>query len=361
MSIIWRLFLTHLAVVLIALLSMLVLAEVLAPRFYQQHILEMQMRTGDVSHELHNDLEQGLRSTLTAAMLTALPLAVALAVLTAYFASRRVSRSVRLLSEGSRDIAQGNYARRLPQEGQDELAHLALHFNHMAQALQNVEKNRVELIATVAHELRTPLAALQGYAESLSDGVFPAEQAAQRIAKEVRGMSRLVSDLALVSRVEAGAFALHPQTLDANRFLQEEAQRFAEAFAAKGLGFSTQWSNLPPLYCDPERLQQVLSNLLSNALRYASPASMVVLGAEAQHGGVRIWVKDDGPGIAEADQKRIFERFVRLDPARGRSDGGSGVGLTVAKGLVEAMGGHMGLESQVGEGSTFWFWLPKAP
>lgn len=355
-----RLFLTHLSVVLVGVVALLVIAELFAPRFYQDHINRMMAAIGPSGASLHTDLETGLRSTLTAALLSALPLAVLLAAGTSLLLSRRVSRSVGLLAQGSQEIAQGNYTKRLPHTDNDELGALAEHFNQMAAALENVERSRVELISTVAHELRTPLAALQGYAEALSDGVIPAEDAAARIRREVRAMSRLVEDLSLVSRIEAGAVELHLQTLDARLALQEASERFDLAFADKNVGLELE---LPPSLearADPLRLQQVLSNLLSNALRHTPPQGRVTLGARALPEAVKFYVRDTGAGIDPKHQQRVFERFYRVDSARSRTQGGSGVGLTVAKGLVEAMGGKMGLESTPGQGSTFWFSLPTS-
>ena len=352
-----RLFVTHLGAVLVGVLTMIVLAEWLAPRFYRGHIQQMMQMMGPMGLELRSDLEAGLRSTLTTAMLSALPLATLLAAGTALLVSRRVSRSVSLLAEGSRKIAQGHYRQRLPEAGRDELGALAQHFNQMAQALQGVEQSRVELISSVAHELRTPLSALQAYSEGLADTVVPPEEAAKQIAREVRAMSRLVDDLSLVSKVEAGVVELHPQKVEVESALTEAFERFAPVFSDKGVSLK-----LSPIQAvvwgDPLRLQQVFSNLLSNALRHTPSGGSVTLGAELKHACVRFYVHDTGSGIAPEHQARIFERFYRIDPARSRKDGGSGVGLTVAKGLVEAMGGQMGLESQVGKGSTFWFGLP---
>ncbi|GIW32628.1 MAG: hypothetical protein KatS3mg071_2802 [Meiothermus sp.] len=275
--------------------------------------------------------------------------------------SRRVSQGVRLLAHGSRSIAQGHYHDRLPVHGRDELASLAQDFNRMAEALERVEQSRVELIGSVAHELRTPLAGLQGYAEALADGVLPPEQAAGRISHEVRAMRRLVEDLSLVSRVEARAVEIRPQALDPAAALRRAAERFELVFAEQGVALRLEpCGPLPAVWGDPERLQQVLSNLLANALRHTPPGGEVGLKAEPAPSGVCFSVHDTGPGIPPEHQARVFERFYRVDSARSRQDGGSGVGLTIAKGLVEAMGGTMGLESEVGRGSTFWFTLPPA-
>ncbi|GAA6762717.1 MULTISPECIES: sensor histidine kinase [Thermus] len=359
-----KLFLSHLLVALLALFLFFLLAEALAPSFYRGHVERMyhalSMMGGLMMGEaLRRDLEAGLRSTLTTALLAALPLSVAGAALSASFASLRFSRTARLLSEGSRRMAQGEYRVRLPLLEQDELGELALHFNRLAEALEKVEQSRVELIGTVAHELRTPLSALQAYAEALADRVMEPEKAAERIQQEVRAMSRLVRDLSLVSQVESGAVELHPGPLDPKELLEQAAERFRPAFQAKGVALEVAApSFLPRVWADAERTLQVLANLLSNALRHTPEGGRVRLGAERTGQAVVFSVEDTGPGIPEEHLPRIFERFYRIDPSRSRQDGGTGVGLTITKSLVEAMGGRIWVESQLGRGSVFRFTLP---
>ena len=199
-----RLFLSHASVVALTVAALFVLAELLAPTFISHHVEEMVALIGPAGRSLRDDLSRGMRDTFTGALLVASGIALCLSFLTAYLAARRVVRAVRLLSAGSLAIAEGNYLRRLPEEGQDELTDLARNFNKMARTLAEVEASRVELITNVAHELRTPLTALQGYAEALNDGVLPPGHVSAAILRETRAMERLTSDLSLVSRVEAG-------------------------------------------------------------------------------------------------------------------------------------------------------------
>lgn len=358
-----KLFLSHLLVALLALLLFL-LTEALAPAFYRGHVERMYhaiatLGSGRIGEALRRDLEEGLRSTLTAALLSALPLAALGALLTASFASLRLAQTARLLAEGSRRIAQREYGVRLPLLEKDELGELALHFNRLAEALEKVEKTRAELIGTVAHELRTPLAALQGYAEGLMDGVLSKERAAEGILREVKAMRRLVEDLSLVSRVEAGAVEIRPKPLDPKALLKEAEARFQSAFQAKGVRLGVEVEGpLPPVLADEERALQVLANLLTNALRHTPEGGEVRLRAFPQGEAVAFQVADTGPGIPEEHLPHIFERFYRVDRARSRREGGSGVGLTIAKGLVEAMGGRIVVESRLNQGTTFTFTLP---
>ncbi|EYB67247.1 sensor signal transduction histidine kinase [Deinococcus phoenicis] len=354
-----RLFLGHLLVILVALGALFLVVELIAPSFYRHHVEQMVTLIGPEGRALRPDLERGMRRTLNSALLAALPFAVAVAAITASLTSRRIVRAVRLLSEGSQALAAGQYSRRLPEPGRDELAGLAHNFNVMAGSLERVEQDRVALIGNVGHELRTPLAALRGYTEALTDGVMTPDQAAPAIRREVRAMERLASDLSLVSRIEAGRVELHPTTFGARTLLAAALERFGDAYAGRGVTLTAQ--ALPDdaqVRADFERALQVLSNLLSNALRHTPQGGRVTLAVQAVGGQVGFSVEDTGSGIPAEHLARIFERFYRVDPARTRGEG-SGVGLTIARGLVEQMGGHMGVTSDEG-GSTFTFTLPGA-
>ncbi|MBZ9711740.1 sensor histidine kinase [Deinococcus multiflagellatus] len=360
MNLFARLFLGHLLVTVVALGALLALAELTAPAFYRHHVEQMVALLGPEGRALQPDLERGMRGTLTSALLAALPFAALVAAITALLTSQRIVRSVRLLSAGSQALAAGHYARRLPEGGRDELAQLAHHFNVLAGSLDRVEQDRVALIGNVGHELRAPLAALRGYAEALSDGVLPSEQAAPAMTRELRALERLAADLSLVSRVEAGQVTLQPGTFSAAELLQAAAERFADAYEARGVALEV--APLPPsplpLHADFERTLQILSNLLANALRATPGGCRVTLSAHAHPAQVALQVTDTGSGIPPEHLERIFERFYRVDPARTRGDG-SGVGLTIARGLAHQMGGDLQVTSGPG-GSTFTLTLPAA-
>ena len=354
-----RLFLAHLLVIGVALAALLLLAELLAPAFIRHHVEQMVALIGPDGVSLRPDLEQGVRRTLTSALIASVPLSLAVAALTALLSARRMVRGVALLRDGSHAIASGEYARRLPEEGRDELADLARHFNRMASALERVEQGRVELITNVAHELRTPLSALRGYAEALEDQVLAPESAARAIIRETVMMERLAQDLSLVSQVEAGAVELHLAAFDPSDVLTAAQVRFAGAAQVLGLRLELERGTpLPPVTGDQERTAQVLANLLSNALRHTPSGGVVMLSAQPQDEGVVFSVRDSGSGIAPEHLGRVFERFYRIAPARTRGEG-SGVGLTIAKGLVERMGGTLTVESS-SKGSVFAFTLLAA-
>lgn len=352
-----RLFLGHLLVMFIALAVLFVVVELIAPSFYRHHVEQMVALIGPRGQDLSADLERGMRSTVTNALLASIPLAVLAAAVTAYVTSRRIVRSVQVLKEGSQALASGQYDRRLAQEGRDEFSDLAHNFNVMAESLARVEQDRVALIGNVGHELRTPLAALRGYTEALDDGVLPPEQASPAIRREVRAMERLAADLSLVSRVEAGRVELHRTRFGAAQLLEAAAERFGSAYAERDVRLVVNAADVL-VVADFERSLQVLSNLLSNAVRYTPAGGTVTLSARRDGPFVRFAVEDTGSGIPDEHLPRVFERFYRVDAARSRGEG-SGVGLTISRGLVEQMGGRIAVESGA-SGTRVTFTLPVA-
>ncbi|BDP44634.1 two-component sensor histidine kinase (plasmid) [Deinococcus aetherius] len=353
-----RLLLNHLMCVVVTSAVLLAAAELAAQPFIGHHVDAMVRLIGPQGGGLRGDLTHGMRDTLTRALLAALPLALLVATGIAWVSARRVTASVRTLQSGSGAIASGEYARRLPEGGQDELADLARSFNTMAGALERVEQTRVEMIGNVAHELRTPVSAVRGYAEAAQDGILPAGQALDAIAREVAGMERLVHDLSLVSRVEAGRLDLSVVDVSLTDLLSQAQDRFALAFEDRRVTLQV---DPPPepltVRADPERAQQVLANLLRNALRHTPPGGTVRVSGRAEGAGAAVSVTDTGSGIAPEHLDRVFERFFRADAARTRGEG-SGVGLTIARGLARAMGGDLSVRSVPGQGSTFTWTVP---
>lgn len=361
MNFFFKMLLSHVLIVVVALGALLLFAELLAPAFVRSHVEQMVALIGPRGAELRPDLERGMRGTLTSALLASLPLALLVAAVTALPSARRVVRSVGLLSEGSRALASGRYERRLPEEGNDELTDLARSFNRMAAALGQVEQERTDLITNVAHELRTPIAALRGYTEALADGVMGPQAAREALQREVSALERLARDLSLVSRVESGNLELHVSTFPPADLLQAARERFEGAYDEKGVVLGVQVTpDLPQVRADFGRAAQVLANLLTNALRHTPPGGQVTVGAALEGTSVQFFVADTGGGIAAEHLPRVFERFYRVDAARSRGEGGSGVGLTIARGLVERMGGQISAESTPGQGSRFAFTLPAA-
>jgi two-component system sensor histidine kinase BaeS len=267
------------------------------------------------------------------------------------------------MADGARRIAAGHYEARVPEAGRDELAVLGRAFNEMAASLQTAERRRQELVSDVAHEFRTPLATLKGYVEGMADGTLPRDAATLRIlAEETRRLSRLVEDLSKVSRAEERQLDLRLSTTE-TRTLVESAIRAAErAFAEKGVALDLRPGRAPaPLLVDPDRIAEVLGNLLANALRHTPPGGRVEVGWSHVGDGVEISVADTGEGIAPEHVERIFERFYRVDRARARASGGSGIGLTIARAIVEAHGGRIWAASRgPGHGARLVVRLPLA-
>jgi histidine kinase len=309
-------------------------------------------------------LASAFRETLNRALLVAGLAAVAAAIGASFFVSARVLGPLRRLGQASRRLADGHYAERVSVETDDELSDLAGSFNDLASVLEATEQRRLALIADVAHELRTPIATLQGYLEGLLDGVVrPSEQTWVRLHDETGRLRRLVDDLQELSRAEAGQIALDPRPVQPAEVTRAAVERLAGEFVTKGLELTVELTpDLPAVLADPDRAVQVLSNLLTNALRYTPAPGSVEIGARQVHGSVEWTVRDSGPGIAQEHLPHIFERFYRVDKSRSRALGGSGIGLTIARVLVHEMAGQIWAESAgPGQGATFRFTLPIAP
>ena len=244
--------------------------------------------------------------------------------------------------------------------GRDELGELTSSFNLMAQALEATEVRRRELIGTVAHELRTPLTGMRGLTEGLLDGVFWIEEAGPDLLREIRRLERLTDELSLVTRAEAGVIpvALRPASLA--ELVRVACAQFERPFRSKGLTLSVMVHQDAWVLADPDRFTQVLVNLQSNALRHTREGGVTV--STHVHAGLgQVTVQDTGEGIAAHDLPHVFERFYRSDTSRARDadeDVGTGIGLTVSRHLVEAMGGTLQVSSEVGKGTLLTVNLP---
>jgi two-component system OmpR family sensor kinase/two-component system sensor histidine kinase BaeS len=285
-------------------------------------------------------------------------------------AARRITRPLSETMKAADALAEGDLTARAPVEGSGEFRDFARSFNRMAEALETANRHRRELLADVAHELRTPLTIIQGNLEGLRDGVYEATpEHLDLVLDETHKFSRLVDDLRLLTLAEAGQLPLDAQALDVQQLLADVRDAFDCQASEAGIELALDVAGgLPSLYADPQRLGQVLGNLVTNALRHTPPDGEVTLGAApvppdvVKPTGIVLWVADNGEGIAADDLPRVFDRFWRGDPARSHEQGaGSGLGLAIAKGLVEANGGRIWAESQVGEGTTVSCLFPVLP
>jgi len=356
-----KLLLSYLAVIALAATTMIVIAEWTAPLFYRTHIGQMVQMFGirDIP-EMRRQLFDGFNRAFGSALIVASSVTLLIALGVSAFISRQILRSVQRVSHASIRIAAGHYTERLPEMGRDELGELTSSFNRMAQALEATEMRRRELIGTVAHELRTPLTGMRGLTESLLDGVFRIEEAGPDLLREIRRLERLTDELSLVTRAEAGVIpvALRPAAMA--ELVRVACAQFERPFAAKGLTLTVNVQQDAVVLADPDRFTQVLVNLLSNALRHTTEGGATI-STRICAGSGQIMVQDTGEGIDSHDLPHVFERFYRSDTSRARSaddDIGTGIGLTVSRHLVEAMGGTLQVSSEAGKGTLLTVTLP---
>jgi signal transduction histidine kinase len=271
-----------------------------------------------------------------------------------------ITTPLRRLTAASQAIAAGDLSARAPVRGQDEVAQLAASFNQMAESLAQAEDARQNQTADIAHELRTPLTVLQGTLEAMLDGVYPTDRENLRAAlTQTRTLARLVDDLRLLALADAGQLHLQKTSLDLGGFLQRvvEAHRPQAQEQKIALALDAP-SVLPSILADPDRLAQVMGNLLSNALRYTPEGGQIIVRAMDREAKVLVAVADDGPGVRAEDLPHLFDRFWRGDPARRQVTGGSGLGLAIARHIVEAHGGRLWAEPTAGGGLTVALSLP---
>lgn len=293
------------------------------------------------------------------------------ALTSALLISNGLVRRLRGTGEAARAIAEGDLAQRAPADGGDEIAELAGHFNQMADRIQTLveglrksQSSQRDLLITVSHEVRTPLTSIQGFAEALRDGVVRGDDRRQRyyeiIAAESARLARLSSDLFDVAKIEAGQVEIQFQPVGLADWLGAAAEGLQAVAIDQDV--QVQLTIAPALaetavWGDRDRLQQILGNLTANALRFAPAGSTLSIAAVPASNRVRISVTDQGPGLTAEEQQKVFERFFQGRQVRAHK--GAGLGLSIAKSLVEAHGGQIGVESEPGRGATFWFELQR--
>lgn len=364
-----KLFASYVIVILVGIVVLVSAAEFVVPSAFERHLAAMASAMGETAPELEQDLFTNFGRAVSEAVTWSALAAFLVAVAVSIFVSRRIVTPVREMMVVSQRIAEGHYHERVdvPGDGSwdtlDELGRLAVSFNQMAAQLERIEATRRELIGNVAHELRTPLATIKGSMEGLIDGVLPPEAPTfQQIHREADRLQRLVYDLQELSRVEAGAFELNLQRTSVPDLVETTVARLDRQFEEKGVGLEIEIpTDLPQVRADEDRISQVLLNLVGNALQYTPTGGEVQVTARRQGSEMLISVTDTGVGIAAEHLPLIFTRFYRVDKSRSRVGGGSGIGLTIAKHLVEAHGGRIWAGSPgPNQGSTFTFTLPVA-
>lgn len=287
----------------------------------------------------------------------------ALALVFGFLLFYQITAPLHALTTAARKIAAGDFTARVANPRDDEVGQVGRAFNAMAEGLAQSEAARRNMIADIAHELRNPLGVIQGQLEGMLDGVFPTtgEQIASLYDETVL-LARLISDLRDLALADAGQLQITRQPTNLRALIEKTASAFALPANEKNISLTTQITEpLPQLNLDAQRIEQVLRNLIGNALRHTPEGGTVRVECTAVGGrqsAVIARVSDTGAGISREDLPHVFERFWRGDKSRSRAGGGAGLGLAIAKQLIAAHGGAIGVESEAGRGATFWFTLP---
>jgi len=358
-----RVFAANLLVVAVAAIGALLAGWALAPIALDRH---MSMMRGATSHgpgmdAMAADLEAAYRAALAQSLGWAVTVATVAAAGVAWAVTVRLLAPLRALRAASAAIAAGRRSARLDEDAPGELGEVAAAFNGMAEALERGEVERRRLVADLAHELRTPLSNLRGYVEALEDGVFEFDDTTRSaLGRQVERLERLVADLATLHDVEAGQLSIAIAPTDVAALAVAGVAAVQMRFADKGVALTCAPPASGAWACaDAVRTGQVLENLLDNALRHTPADGRVTVAVTTVAEGVRVEVRDTGPGVPTRDREAVFRRLYRGDAARRAEVGvGSGVGLTIAKALMERQGGTIGVGEAPGGGAAFWFTLP---
>ncbi len=284
-----------------------------------------------------------------------------LTMLIGYLLSRRVVTPLADVIAAASQVAAGDFAARVQVRGPGDLRTLSDSFNHMATALQVSDQQRRALLADVAHELRTPLTIIRGKLEGVLDGVYAADEASVApVLEEVYVLERLVDDLQLLTLADAGQLHFDRRPVAVAGLAQRTVGLFEAEAADRNITLAIDMpADLPDVFADEQRVGQVLGNLVGNALRYSNPNGQVILSARLEGEQVELGVADTGPGLSEADLAHIFDRFWRAEKSRARASGGAGLGLAIARQLVEAQGGSIWASNRDGGGLRVTFTLPR--
>lgn len=353
-----RLLLAQALVLLAGAATTWLVASALGPSIFHDHL--RQAHVGHTAAETHH-VEQAFASALLVSIGTATLIAVAAALAVSWYFSRRVQRSITDVAAAAGQIAAGRYGARVPDPGLGgEFTDLATTYNTLAKRLESTEATRRRMLADLAHEMRTPLATVEAHLEAVEDGVRTLDQHTLAVIRgSTQRLRRLAEDITAVSRAEEGGLAISPQPVEAVALAQKAADAAHDLYAAKGVRLDVELEDAGRVRVDPDRISQVLGNLLDNALRHTPRGGAVTLSCRRLHPWLVYSVTDTGEGIAAEHLPQLFDRFYRVDTARDRNRGGSGIGLSIAKALVEAHGGDLSVTSGgKGAGATFTVHLP---
>lgn len=339
--------------------TLIVVSLVLAPAIFYNHLEQAGVARDDV---LAMHVDEGFATAIVVSTLVGVAIAALVAAAMATLVARRISRPVAIAADATTQLANGDYSARVPSPRMGpELDSLADGVNALAERLEATEDIRIRLMADLAHELRTPLAAINATVEAITDGVLTAdEQALASLTGNAQRLSRLVEDLASVSRAEERSFRLTIVEADLSELARQATAHTAALAAAKGVDLVGPTAPGPHVRVDPDRIVEVLGQLLDNALRASASGGSITVRVLKQGTSAVLAVTDTGAGFERGDAERLFQRFFRASRARS-TDEGSGIGLTIARSLVAAQGGSLtAMSAGPGNGATFTLTLPLA-
>ncbi|WP_420631986.1 sensor histidine kinase [Candidatus Leptofilum sp.] len=361
----WRLIGSQFLVALVGVSIMMLATRIIilnsAPVVLRPLLNTLLQNPGNLA-QVEADLIIAFRNAVLLSVLFAALGAVIAGAYSSFLLWRTIINPLRQVADSSQRIADGRFDERVavPKSSGEAMAQLVTSFNQMTTALEDVEQQRVALLGNIAHELRTPLTGLKGYLEGLMDGLFPAnEETFAWMTQEVDRLGRLVNDIQHLSRIESGQFQLDFQPVAVNQLVQRVLAQLTVQAQSKQIALESQ----PPsdsllVLADADRAAQVLINLVGNAIRYTPEGGRVWLTAQANGRFAEICVQDNGVGIPADALPFLFERFYRVDQSRARTSGGTGIGLTISRHLVWAMGGELTAVSDgLNQGSCFTFTL----
>ena len=296
-----------------------------------------------------------------------------ISIILGVFFTETLTDRIQKLNRAAQEIARGQFESRVPETGSDEMAQLASSFNTMAARLEadenekeEVDQLRKELVAWAGHDLRTPLASVRATVEALADGVVDDPDTAQRYLatakKDIQALSTLIDDLFQMAQLDAGGLKLDQTDGSLRDLISDTLESFSELARRQSLSLEGKVEpGIDLVRMDVQRIGRVLNNLVSNAIRYTPPGGSVFIHATPVPDGIQVDIIDSGPGIPSVDAPHIFEHFYRGEKSRSRASGGAGLGLAIARGIVEAHGGKIGFTNQPNGGTIFSFTLPILP
>jgi signal transduction histidine kinase len=377
LSLFWKLMLAFALVVGVGLGAVIILANQITTSEFHQMMMGLNGPGGEGQGAMlgpngmmggrgQSLMQQSALERVNRAVLMGGFVALIAALVIGFFIFRAITRPIDQLTLAAHQLAQGDLSARVAVDdhparlGSDELSELGTAFNAMADHLQQSEQVRRDMTADIAHELRTPLAVMRGNLEAMQDGVYPLDvEHLNPVLNQVNLLTRLVEDLRTLALAEAGQLPLNKRLTDLAALLRDTLASFESQATAQQVALQAEIAaDLPSIEIDPDRVQQTIGILISNALRYTPANGSIRVAAQSDRARVTIEVADTGSGIAPEDLPYVFDRFYRADKSRSRESGGSGLGLAIARSIVAAHGGSITARSDAGQGTTISIVLP---